>query len=368
MKVPFFRYDWFFQENRRQIMSVNEEIMSSGRYVHGEYTNRLEKKLAELCQRKYAVTTGSCTDALFFALQAAGIKSGDEVILPPFSFVATLDSVLRCGAVPVFVDISQEHYMLDAAKLEEAVTPRTKAIVVVELFGNCHPQHENIREIAQKHGIPIIEDAAQAVGVMDNGISTGKIGDIGCFSFDPTKIVSAYGTGGAALTDSEDEYWTIKQLANHGLRNCIPEISGYNSKISEMEAAIILIQIEKLTQTIDRMTNVAKEYFSQLKGIEGITLPNICCTQPNFHKFVISTSKRDELRNLLMENGVETKIHYPTLLSEQKILSGKKFLKHNLPNAEKASREVLSLPIYPSISEEEISYTCNCIKKFYKCL
>ena len=347
-------------------MSVHEEIMSSGRYVHGEYTSRLEEKLAELSQRKFAVTTGSCTDALFFALQAAGIKDGDEVIVPPFSFVATLDSILRCGAVPVFVDISSEHYMLDSAKLEEAVTPRTKAIVLVQLFGNCHPQHQIIREIAQKHGIPIIEDAAQAVGVMDDNIPAGKVGDIGCFSFDPTKIVSAYGTGGAALTDNEDEYWKIKQLANHGLRNGTPEIAGYNSKISETEAAIILMQIEKLPQTIERMNNAAEKYFSELKDIEEIALPTKCSTKSNFHKFVIAIDKRDELRNFLKDNDIETKIHYSALLSEQKILSGRKFLKHNLSNAENASHEVLSLPIFPSISEDEITYTSNCIKKFFK--
>jgi len=365
MKVPFFRYDWFFQENRREIMSVYEEIMSSGRYVHGDYTRKLEEKLAEICKCRYAVATGSCTDALFFALKAAGINHGDEVILPPFSFVATLDAIIRCGAVPVFVDISPEHYMLDVAKLEEAVTPRTKAIVVVQLFGNCHPQHETISKIAQRHGIPLIEDAAQALGVMDHDVPAGKIGSFGCISFDPTKIVSAYGTGGAVLTDSETECSTIRQLANHGLRNGIPEIPGYNSKISETEAAIVLMQVEKLPQTMDRMSNAAEKYFSRLKDVEGIMLPNICCTRPNHHKFVVSTSRRDELRSFLKEKGVETKIHYSTLLSEQKILVGKKFLKHSLSNAEKASREVLSLPIFPNISEDEIMYVCDCIREFF---
>ena len=364
MKVPFFRYDWFFQENRKQIMSVHEEILSSGRYVNGEYTQKLEEKLAKLCNRRFATTVGSCTDALFFALQAVGIKDGDEVIVPPFSFVATLDSILRCGGVPVFVDISPEHYMLDVAKLEEAVTPRTKAIVLVQLFGQCHPQQEHISKIAQTHGIPLIIDAAQAVGIKNNGISVAKVGDIACISFDPTKIVSAYGTGGAVITDDENAYSTIKKLANHGLCNGTPEIAGYNSKISELEAAYILLQIEKLPQTMARMNEIAEKYLSQLNEVEGIALPQKFCTDPNCHKFVIATDKRDELRNFLKDNGIETKIHYSTLLSEQKILAGRKFLKHNLSNAEKASREVLSLPIFPNISEEEISYICQHIKKF----
>jgi len=366
MKVPFFRYDWFFQENRKQIMSVHEEILSSGRYLYGEYTQKLEKKLAGLCNRKFAATTGSCTDALFLALQAVGIKDGDEVIVPPFSFVATLDSILRCGGVPVFADISPEHFMLDIAKLEDAITQRTKAIVLVQLFGQCHPQQEHICKIAQTHGIPLIIDAAQAVGIKNNGISAAKAGDIACISFDPTKIVSAYGTGGAVITDDENTYNTIKKRANHGLCNGSPEIAGYNSKISELEAAYILLQIEKLPQTMARMNEVAEKYLSKLIGIEEIVLPHKYCNEPNNHKFVISTDKRDELRDYLKNNGIETKIHYATLLSEQKILAGRKFLKHNLSNAEKASKQVLSLPIYPNITDEEISYVCNCIKGFFE--
>ena len=365
MKVPFFKFDWFFQENREQIMSVNEEILSSGRYVYGEYTQRLEKKLAELSNRRFATTTGSCTDALFFALQSVGIKDGDEVIVPPFSFVATLDSILRCGGVPVFVDISPEHFMLDINKLEDAITQRIKAIVLVQLFGQCHPQQEHISKIAQTHGIPLIIDAAQAVGIKNNDISAAKVGDIACISFDPTKIVSAYGTGGVVLTDNENAYTTIKKLANHGLCNGTPEIAGYNSKISELEAAYILLQIEKLPQTIARLNEVAEKYLSQLDEIEEIALPNKFCTEPNCHKFVISTDKRDKLRNCLKDNGIETKIHYATLLSEQKILVGRKYLKHNLSNAEKASRQVLSLPIYPNLTDEEISYVCQHIKAFF---
>ena len=360
MKVPFFRYDWFFKENRDKMMAELDAIMSSGQYVNGEYTRKLEQKLAEICDRKHAVSTGSCTDALFFALQTAGISQGDEVILPPFSFVATLDSVLRCGATPVFVDISAEHFMLDIDSLEEAVTPRTKAIVLVQLFGNRHPQQEQIRNIAQRHGIPLIEDAAQALGVKP----AGKAGNLSCISFDPTKIVSAYGTGGAVLTDDETEYSMLKKLVNHGFENGIPQIAGYNSKISETQAAMLLAQIEKLTQTIARMTEVANSYYSMLDGIEEIALPQHC-PYSSFHKFVIKAEKRDELRIFLKENGIETKIHYPTLLSEQKILDGRKFLKHDLSNAQKVTKKVLSLPIWPSISEAETLYVCECIKRFY---
>lgn len=360
MKVPFFRYDWFFKENRDKMMTKLDAIMSSGQYVNGEYTRKLEQKLAEICDRKHAVATGSCTDALFFALQTAGIKQGDEVILPPFSFVATLDSVLRCGATPVFVDISAEHFMLDIDSLEKAVTPRTKAIVLVQLFGNHHPHQEQIRNIAQRHGIPLIEDAAQALGVKP----AGKIGNLSCISFDPTKIVSAYGTGGAVLTDDETEYSMLKKLINHGFENGIPQIAGYNSKISETQAAMLLAQIEKLPQTIARMTEVANSYYSMLDGIEEIALPQHC-PYSNFHKFVIKAEKRDELRIFLKENGIETKIHYPTLLSEQKILDGRKFLKHDLKNAQKVTKKVLSLPIWPSISEAETLYVCECIKRFY---
>jgi dTDP-4-amino-4,6-dideoxygalactose transaminase len=250
--------------------------------------------------------------------------------------------------------------MLDIDSLEKAVTPRTKAIVLVQLFGNRHPQQEQIRDIAQRHGIPIIEDAAQALGVKP----AGKIGNLSCISFDPTKIVSAYGTGGAVLTDDEAEYSMLKKLVNHGFENGIPQIAGYNSKISETQAAMLLAQIEKLPQTISRITEVAKRYYSMLDGIEEIAQPQHC-PYSNFHKFVIKAEKRDELRIFLKENGIETKIHYPTLLSEQKILDGRKFLKHDLSNAQKVTKKVLSLPIWPSISEAETLYVCECIKRFY---
>lgn len=364
MKVPFFRYDWFFKENRDEMMAELDAVMLSGQYVNGEYTRKLEQKLAEICDRKYAVATGSCTDALFFALQTAGIKQGDEVILPPFSFVATLDSILRCGATPVFVDISAEHFMLDLDSLKKAVTPRTKAIVLVQLFGNSHPQQEQIRDIAQRHGIHLIEDSAQALGTKEQNIPAGKIGNLSCISFDPTKIVSAYGTGGAVLTDDEVEYAMLKKLINHGFENGVPQIAGYNSKISETQAAMLLAQLEKLPQTISRMTEIAKRYHSLLDGIDEITLPQHC-TYPNFHKFVIKAEKRDELRIFLKENGIETKIHYPTLLSEQKILDGRKYLKHSLINAQMVTKKVLSLPIWPSISEAETLYVCECIIRFY---
>lgn len=363
MEIPFFRYDWFYKENREEILSLHDKVLSSGHYVNGEYTQKLENKLAEICNRKYAIATASCTDALFFALQTAGIKPGDGVVVTPFSFVATLDSILRCGAFPIFVDID-ENYMLDADKLEDAITPQTKAIVFVQLFGNCHPKHKQIREIAEKYGIALIEDAAQAIGTQCDGIPGGKFGDLGCISFDPTKLVSAYGTGGAAVTDDENAYQAIKKLQNHGLVKGFSVSQGYNSKISEIEAATILLQLDKLPQTVERMNVIADKYNGELKGIDWLKLPQKTCETPNCHKFIIRTKKRDALQKHLSEHGIGTKIHYENLLSSQPLLSNCKYLKHNLANAEKAKAEVLSLPIFPGLTDAEISYICKCIKDF----
>lgn len=363
MEIPFFRYDWFYNENRDEILSLHDKILSSGHYVNGEYTRKLENKLAEICSRKYAVATASCTDALFFALQTAGIKPGDGVIVTPFSFVATLDSILRCGAFPIFVDID-ENFMLDGDKLEDAITPQTKAIVFVQLFGNCHPKHKQIREIAEKYGIALIEDNAQGIGARCNGIPSGKFGDFGCISFDPTKLVSAHGTGGAVVTDNKNAYLAIKKLQNHGLVNGISDSQGYNSKISEAEAASVLLQLEKLPQTIERMNAIAQKYFESLKGISHIILPGKTWEICNYHKFVIRAQNRDALRQHLSNYGIETKIHYGQLLSEMPLLKGQKYLKHNLARAEKIKSEVLSLPIFPGLTDREISYICKCIKDF----
>lgn len=365
MEIPFFKYNWFYNENRDEILSQHDKILSSGHYVNGEYTRKLENKLTEICNRKYAIATASCTDALFFALKTAGIKPGDGVVVTPFSFVATLDSILRCGAFPIFVDID-ENFMLDADKLEEAITPQTKAIVFVQLFGNCHPKHKQIREIAQKYGIALIEDNAQGIGAKCDGIPSGKFGDYGCISFDPTKLVSAYGTGGAVVTDDENAYQTIKKLQNHGLVKGISESQGYNSKISEIEASSVMLQLEKLPQTIKRMNVIAQKYFEGLNRIGQIILPKKTCEICNYHKFVIRAQNRDALRQHLSNCGIETKIHYEHLLSELPLLNGQKYLKHNLANAEKAKSEVLSLPIYPSLTDSEISYICEMVRKFYE--
>ncbi|MDD2387898.1 MAG: DegT/DnrJ/EryC1/StrS family aminotransferase [Bacteroidales bacterium] len=365
-KIEFNRFADFYLQNEQYSDALVSEVLKSGKYIRDKNVSNLEENLSKLCNRKYTLTTASCTDAIFFALKAAGIKEGDEVILPAFSYIASLSPILMCGAVPVFADINPETLVLDIKNIESLINKKTKAIIFVQLFGNLI-NLEKLQKICHDSDIILIEDAAQGLGSSCIELKGASQGDISCISFDPTKIVSAYGTGGAVLTNNEKYYKKLQMLIHHG-RNDNGEFEslGYNSKIPEITAALINLQLSQLDQTIAKTNNIAKRYISKLAHLTDIKL-----LSPNsegistYHKFVILAEKRVELKQYLTNHGVETRIHYSPLLHEQKLLKDYKYLVHDLSISKSIKNKVLSLPIYPGLKNDEIDYICDCIQKFY---
>ena len=365
MKIAFNKFSGFYSENKEKILLNLERVLNTGEYIRANEIQILETKISKLCNRKFALTTSSCTDAIFLALKTIDIKPGDEIILPSFSYIASLSPILMCNAKPVFVDISPETLTLDFDLIKKAITPKTKAVIFVQLFGYSQDLSE-LKSFLKGKNITLIEDAAQALGSKVNNLNGGEQGDLSCISFDPTKIVSAFGTGGIVLTDNQEYYDKLTKLIHHGRnQNGEFEILGYNSKISELNASIINLQLENLDSILDKNNNIANQYFAELANNKSIKLlkPNLNQFS-TYHKFVILTKNRNELRRYLYNNGIETKIHYSTLLHEQKLLNNFKFKVHSLQNSEYAKEKVLSLPIYPNLTKEEISYICNLINNY----
>jgi UDP-2-acetamido-2-deoxy-ribo-hexuluronate aminotransferase len=365
-KIVFNRFNTFFMEYKDEVNELITKTLSSGKYIRDINNADLEQKLCVLSKRDFALTTASCTDALFFALKASGVQPGDEVILPAFSYIASLSPVLMCGATPVFVDIHLEDFMLDEAAIMQVVSNKTKAIIFVQLFGNLR-NIEALHEWAKERNIVLIEDAAQALGAENGTARGGGSGDISCISFDPTKIVSAFGTGGMVCTDNAAYFDTISKLIHHGRNpNGEFEMLGYNSKIPELNAALIHLQLKYLDETMEVTNAIAEKYFSLLQGIKEIEFCEIHeNAKSTFHKFVIRAKSRDELRDYLFKNGVETRIHYNPLLHEHKLLRNIPYLGRELPVSNQMKKSVLSLPMYCGLEPDEIEYICEIIRKFY---
>lgn len=365
MKIAFNKFSGFYSENKEKILLNLERVLNTGEYIRANEIQILETKISKLCNRKFALTTSSCTNAIFLALKTIDIKPGDEIILPSFSYIASLSPILMCNAKPVFVDISPETLTLDFDLIKKAITPKTKAVIFVQLFG-CSQDLSELKSFLKEKKIILIEDAAQALGSKVNDLNGGEQGDLSCMSFDPTKIVSAFGTGGIVLTDNQEYYDKLTKLIHHGRnKNGEFEILGYNSKISELNASIINLQLENLDSILERNNNVANQYFNELANNHNIKIYKPNSNQfSTYHKFVIQAKNRNELRKYLYNSGIETKIHYSKLLHEQKLLNNFEFKTHNLQNSEYAKEKVLSLPIYPSLTKEEISYICNLINNF----
>lgn len=366
-KIEFNRFNTFYIEHNKDANSLVSEVLMSGKYIRDKQIDLLEKSLENLCDRKFAITTASCTDAIFFALKAAGIKQGDEVILPSFSYIASLSPILMYGAIPVFADINPSTLVLEIEHIENIITKKTKAIIFVQLFGNTS-NLDKLQKICHDSKIVLIEDAAQALGSSCGKLKGASQGDFSCISFDPTKIVSAYGTGGAVMTNNEKYNNKLQMLIHHGRNNKDEfEILGYNSKIPEVNAALINLQLSFLDKTIEETNNIAEHYISNLKNIAEIKFVKTNADNiSTFHKFVIFAERRDELKIFLRQNGIETRIHYSPLLHEQKLLKDYKYFNHDMSVSKQVKQKVLSLPIYTGLKKEEIDYICACIQNFYR--
>lgn len=369
MKVPLLDLKVQNDALRPEIDAAIKKVLDSNGFILGAEVTELEKSLAEYCQTDYAIGCASGTDALLLALMAYDIGAGDEVITTPYSFFATASSVTRLGAKPVFVDIDPATYNIDVAQIEAQITAQTKAIQPVHLFGQC-AEMKSLREIADKHNVPIIEDAAQAIGAEYDGERAGAMGAIGCFSFYPSKNLGAMGDAGFLTTNDEALARKLFALRVHGsFERYYHKWVGLNSRLDAMQAAILRVKLPHLDEwTAARQRNAAlyRELFAAKSLTEAIILPTEAANGRHiYNQFVIRvTNRRNALKSFLQENDIGTDIYYPVSLHLQECFAYLGYKAGDFPESERASRETLALPIYSELSAEQIERVVDKITAF----
>jgi dTDP-4-amino-4,6-dideoxygalactose transaminase len=340
------------------------EVLKSGMLAQGQKVKEFEEKVAEYVGVKYAIATSSGTTALHTALLAAGIKPGHEVITAPFTFIATANSILYCGAKPVFVDVDEKTFNIDPEKIEEKITEKTKAILPVHLYGQPADM-EKILKICESHNLLLIEDAAQALGAEFKGKKVGSFGDCAIFSFYPTKNITT-GEGGMVVTNNENIAEKCRKIRNHGeYRRYFVDLVGYNYRMTEIAAAIGLAQFKKLEKFNNKRIRNAKFLTRHLKDIDEVEVPFVDKRVKHvFHQYTIKTSRRDELREFLEKKGIQSVVYYPLPIHKQKIYQDLGY-KNSLPVAEELSKKVLSLPIHPNLKKEDLKLIVESIREFF---
>jgi dTDP-4-amino-4,6-dideoxygalactose transaminase len=377
MKVPFFDLKPQFTSMEQEIKTALDEVLETQQFILGPKVEGLEQTIASYCQTPYAVGVASGSDALLLSLMALGIGNGEEVILPPFTFFATAGVVSRLGAIPVFVDIDPDTYNIDPSKVEEKISSKTRAILPVHLFGQCADMDPLI-ELARTKTLFVIEDAAQALGAEyrphSNSVPrrAGQLGDLACFSFYPTKNLGAFGDAGMVVTHNPHWAEKVRLLRVHGSQpKYFHKWIGINSRLDAIQAAILLVKFRHLEKWTEERQRKAKRYgelfLDLLPSVHGLRLPTIQHENRHiFHQYVIRVPERDRLRQFLTENGIGTDIYYPLPLHLQECYSFLKYRPGDLPVSEKASEEVLALPIYPELTEDQQMMVVDRIKAFYK--
>jgi dTDP-4-amino-4,6-dideoxygalactose transaminase len=369
MNVPLLDLRAQFQTIRGEVMAAVERVFESQHFILGPEVEAFERDAAEYCRIKHAIGCGSGSDALLLALTALGVGPGDEVVTASFSFFATAGSIARLGARPVFVDISPDDFNVDPNLIERAITPRAKAILPVHLFGQC-AEMDAIREVADRHNLPVVEDAAQAIGAGYCERRAGAMGSVGCFSFFPSKNLGGAGEGGLMTTDDDDLAEKLRLLRVHGMRpKYYHKVVGVNSRLDALQAAVLGVKLKYLDRWSDARRRNAEHYdklFAEA-GVEEVTTPAV---RPNrrhiFNQYTIRCSRRDELMDFLKRRGVGSEIYYPAPLHLQECFAHLGYKPGDLPATERASRECLSLPIYPELTEEMRQYVVEKIAEFYR--
>lgn len=359
------------QELRPEIEAALARVLDTNAFILGGEVAELEKELAEYCGTKYAIGCASGSDALLLALMALDVTHGDEVITTPYSFFATVSAITRLGARPVFVDIDPKTYNLDISQLESKITGKTKAIEPVHLYGQCADM-DQLRKISEKHGIPIVEDAAQAIGAEENGNRAGSMSEIGCFSFYPSKNLGGMGDGGFMTTDDDKVAKKLSALRVHGSEvKYYHKWVGLNSRLDGFQGAVLRVKLPHLDAwTERRQANAAyyRKLFTDAGLTEQIGLPfEREGVRHIYNQFVIRIPKRrDELKKFLTENDIGTDIYYPVSLHLQECFAYLGYREGDLPESESASRETLALPIYPELKRDQQEYVVQKIGEFFK--
>lgn len=350
---------------RTPILEMITEVLDSGNYVLGEKGERLEELVANYVGAKYGLGVANGTDALVLALKALNIGPGDEVITTPFTFFATGEAIAEVGARPVFVDIEEETYNIHPSKIEAAITPKTKAIIVVHLYGKAANMKE-ILEIAKKYKLRVIEDACQAIGTEYNGTRVGAIGDIGCFSFFPSKNLGALGDAGLVTTNQKELYDKVYKLRNHGSdKKYHHSLIGMNSRLDEFQAAILLVKLYYLDIFLHKRKEVARRYTENLHDI--LVTPEVPDDREHtFHQYCVEFDNRDELAAALNKNEISSAVYYPIPLHLQEAFNYLQYKEGDFPITEKAAKRVLALPISPMLTFQQQDFIISTIQAFMK--
>ena len=382
---------------KRQYESIQEEldraaieVLHSGKYILGETVENFEKKFADYCGVKYAIGVGNGTDALCIALKACGIVAGDEVITTSMSFIATAESIAAVGAKPVFADCTIDTHLLNPAKIEEKITSKTKAIIPVHLYGQCADM-DAIMEIAGKYNLIVIEDGAQAAGAEYKGRKAGSLGDVGCFSFFPTKNLGCAGDGGMITTNDEAVYRKCRAYRVHGSGNdglyayCgekgidqqsirvdfgrnLPKyynfVTGYNSRLDAIQAAILSVKLDYLDEWNKRRRQIADTYEKRISNphiTKPVTAPDNMHT---YYVYAITADDRDGLRNYLEENGIGSGVYFPVQVNKQKVFENLDSFNESFPGADNVATNTLVIPMFPELTDEEIDKVIDVVNSW----
>ena len=345
-RIKFNGIDRLYDAYSWRLANRAKSAWKSGDVLQGKYLKQLETEIAEKYKRKYAIGVGSATDGLYFAMRAVGLHKGSTILCPAFSYVATAGAIKRLGADIRFTDTDKQGNIGDWG-----IMGLPSAVLYVNMFGNL-ADYTRLRQYCDQHRIPLIEDAAQSQGAMHGKIPSGALGDVSVFSFDPMKNMPSFGTGGMVLTDSKDVYDTIISLRRHGLNGKTPY--GYNSLISEDHANQLLLLLSKFDKLQKMRKKVFERYKRNLAHTDFVETQDN--TQSSYHKMVMLSDRRDELKTYLSQNGIETKVHYTKTLDSKNV--------GQYPNAQTLCAKSLSLPIYPHLNLDEVDYICDKIRKF----
>jgi len=355
MKVPFLDLHAHHAPHMAEFEAAIREVIACGAFAGGPYVAAFEKDFASFCQTRHAVGVGNGTDALWLALLACGVGPGDEVITSPATFMATAEAISYCGAKPVFVDIDEQTYTIDPSLIEAAITPRTKAVIPVHLHGQTADM-DPILAMAKKHGLYVIEDACQAHGAEYKGRRAGSIGDAGAFSFYPGKNLGAFGEAGAVVTNNEELAKKMMTLREHGQsRKYYHSMVGWNCRMDGIQAAVLTIKLRHLAQSNTLRRQHAALYNQLLQGVEEVILPTEAAGhQSVYHIYAVRLADRDEVMRQLGEAGIGSGIHYPVPVHLQEAYRDLGYREGDLPIAERVSTELLSLPMFPEMTEAQV--------------
>jgi dTDP-4-amino-4,6-dideoxygalactose transaminase len=370
VRVPLLDLAAQFETMRDEVVPALLAVVESQRFIMGEAVQQLEEAVARYCGTEYGIACASGTDALFLSLKTLDLEPGDEVITSPFTFFATAGAIRNAGGTPVFVDIDPATFNLSTDAVSEAIGGRTRAIVPVHLFGQMAPM-EALTALADRHGLAIVEDAAQAIGakrdVDGEWIRAGKLGTTGAFSFFPSKNLGGWGDGGMIVTDDADRAARLQKLRVHGgAKQYHHEEVGVNSRLDTLQASILLVKLTHLDAWNAARRRHAEVYSEAFDGVVGVRPPaSDPANEHIYHQYTIRADRRDALKAHLVERGVGSAVYYPQCLHLQPCFASLGYREGALPEAEGASREVLSLPVYPELTEEQRHYVIDRVREFF---